>query len=55
MSKSSSFYENMKIDETVERLTSDSNIGIIIFWIIWIVLIGLCVYGFYYIDNDWLE
>lgn len=55
MSKSSSFYKNMEIDETVERLTSDSNIGIIIFWIIWIVLIGLCVYGFYYIDNDWLE
>lgn len=55
MSKSSFFYKNMEIDETVERLTSDSNIGIIIFWIIWIVLIGLCVYGFYYIDNDWLE
>lgn len=26
-----------------------------IFWIIWMVLIGVCVYSFYYIDNKWLE
>lgn len=49
----SPFYENMKIDETVEYLETD--FAIWLFWIIWIVLIGACVYGFYYIDNEWLE
>lgn len=55
ISKNSSFYKDMKIDETVETLISESNIGILFFWTIWIVLTCLCVYGFYYIDNDWLE
>lgn len=55
ISKNSSFYKDMKIDETVEILISESNIGILFFWTIWIVLTCLCVYGFYYIDNDWLE
>ena len=49
----SPFYENMKIDETVEYLETD--FAMWIFWIIWMVLIGVCVYSFYYIDNKWLE
>lgn len=47
------FYEGKSIQETVEYLESGS--VIIFFWIFWIFLTGLCVYGFYYIDNKWLE
>lgn len=47
------FYENKSIEETVEHLESGSSVAI--FWIFWIVLTGFCVYGFYYIDNEWLE
>lgn len=47
------FYENKSIKETVDYLESGSML--IIFWIFWIILIGFCVYGFYYIDNEWLE
>lgn len=47
------FYENKSIEETVEHLESGSML--VIFWIFWIILIGFCVYGFYYIDNEWLE
>lgn len=47
------FYENKSIEETVDYLESGSIL--VIFWILWIVLIGFCVYGFYYIDNEWLE
>lgn len=47
------FYEDRTIDETVERLKAvDWTVG---FWIVWIFVIGGCVYGFYYIDNRWLE
>lgn len=48
-----SFYNNMTIDKTVEHL--ESSLGMVIFWIIWIVIIAACVYGFYYLDNRWLE
>ena len=47
------FYKNCTVNETVERLKAiDWTIG---FWILWIFVIGGCVYGFYYIDNRWLE
>ena len=48
-----SFYNNSTIDETIERLESD--LPIIIFWIFWVILIGGVIFGFYYLDNRWLE
>ena len=53
ISDNTNFYNNMNIKETVERLESGS--GEIIFWILWIILIIVCVFGFYYLDNKWLE
>lgn len=49
------FHKDMNIEETVEMKTSSGIGWLIAFWIFWIVLIGFCVYGFYYIDNWWLE
>jgi len=49
------FYKDMNIEETVEWKTSTGIGWLIFFWIVWVVLIGFCVYGFYYIDNHWLE
>lgn len=49
------FYNNYTIDETIERLESESDFPISIFWILWIILIGGAMYGFYYLDNKWLE
>lgn len=48
-----SFYCNKTIDETIEYLETEWQL--VLFWILWIILIGLSVYGFYYIDNKWLE
>lgn len=47
------FFNGNNIEETVEHL--ESNSGVIIFWIFWMLLTGGCVFGFYYIDNKWLE
>ena len=47
------FYNGMNVEEPVERLEAGG--GEIIFWIFWTLLIGGCVYGFFYIDNWWLE
>lgn len=53
ISDNTSFYNNLTIDETIERLESD--FPIIIFWILWVILIGGMVFGFYYLDNRWLD
>ena len=53
ISDGSKFYNGKTINETVEKLESGS--GLVVFWISWILFIGLCVYGFYYLDNRWLE
>ena len=47
------FYKDRNIQETIEWVESTG--GEIIFWIFWIVLTGGLVFGFYYIDNKWLE
>lgn len=53
ISDNTNFYVDKNIEETVEYLETGG--GVIIFWIFWIVLIGGCVFGFYYLDNKWLE
>lgn len=47
------FHENMTIEELLESYTS--HIGNILFWIFWIGLIVAVVFGFYYLENNWLE
>lgn len=47
------FYNNKNIEGTVKQLESGG--GVILFWIFWVVLICGCVFGFYYLDNKWLE
>lgn len=53
ISDRSVFYNNRNINETVEHLESD--MSLILFRIGWILLTGLVVFGFYYLDNNWLE
>lgn len=51
--KKVSFYRDKTIEETVELL--QSGVGQILFWIFWILIIATCVYGFYYLENKWLD
>lgn len=47
------FYRNSTITEIKEQLTNGG--GTIVFWVLWVLLTGGLVFGFYYIDNKWLE
>lgn len=47
------FYCNSSIEETINFL--EVKWQLVVFWIVWVLLIGGLVYGFYYIDNRWLE
>lgn len=49
------FYENCDIENTMDILISKGIGDQIIFWIFWIILTGAAVFGFYYLDNEWLE
>lgn len=51
----SCFYENKSIDETMDELVSNGKVAQIIFWVIWTILIIGVIFGFYYLDNEWLE
>ena len=47
------FFKNANIEEALKRKTS--GVGLWLFWIFWIVLTVGAVFGFYYLDNKWLE
>lgn len=47
------FYNDMNVEETIKRLESSG--GEIVFWVLWLLLIGGVVFGFYYLDNKWLD
>jgi hypothetical protein len=47
-------FEDMSIKEAVDAAIQSPHLCIL-FWIIWIILTGLVVFGFYIIDNRWLE
>lgn len=49
----SNFYHDMTIDETVDYL--ESGVELIVFWVFWIPFTGFLVWGFYVLDNKWLE
>ncbi len=44
---------NRTIDETIKIM--ESKASLVVFWIFWIILSAGCIYGFYYLDNKWLE
>lgn len=52
-SKNIPIYVNKNISETIEYL--DKDFSNVLFWVLWIGLIVIIVYGFYYLDNDWLH
>ena len=44
---------NMTIESYYKALTNSHGVGI--FWICWWIFIGICVYAFVAIENQWLE
>ena len=52
ISDKSPFYER-DIEATIEHLESEWQLWL--FWIGWIILICACLYGFCYLENEWLE
>lgn len=53
ISDNSPFYEDLTIDETVERL--EKGVSTVVFWIFWIIGTGVIVFKFYERENEWLE
>lgn len=47
-------YENMMIEEAYDCSVTGVWGWLWLFWILWIIAIGGAVYGFCYLENDWL-
>lgn len=47
--------ETTDLETTYKSKRDGKNIANIIFWFIWIIVIGLAIYGYVYMDNDYLE
>ena len=55
ISEGSDFLANMTIDEAVECYKQTGAMKQVLFWLVWTVICGACVYGFYSFENRWLE
>ena len=53
ISYNTKFYENESIDDVLKDKTTEG--WNIVFWVAWIILTGILVFGFYYLDNRWLN
>lgn len=53
ISNSSKFFKNTSIEEALEQCTTNSYS--VIFWVLWCMLTGGLVVGFYYLENRWLD
>lgn len=54
ISENNDFYQ-MSLTDTVKHLTTKSKVGVIIFWVFWILSIVIIVCLFYYAENKWLK
>ena len=52
ISDNSPFYNDKTVFEAYELVLQKYNA--VIFWFFWIIVTGMLVFGFYYIDNRWL-
>lgn len=48
-------FENTSIDEALEGLLKTPIALVSVFWFMWIALTGAAIFGFYYLDNNWLN
>ena len=48
-------FNEYNLKDTVELYKSEGGVCKILFWVFWITGTGLVVFGFYYLDNHWLE
>lgn len=55
ISEGSDFLANMTIDEAVEHYKQTGVVKQVLFWFVWTIICGVCVYGFYSLENRWLE
>lgn len=47
------FYANMTIDDTVEYLEKTGYL--VLYWVVWMIATGGLIYGFLYLNNDWVD
>lgn len=49
------YINHSNLQDTLENKKNSSTLINVVFWIIWLFLTGLAIYGYVYLDNDYLE
>jgi hypothetical protein len=49
------FRENQTIENMVKGAEDKIEISPVVFWVVWCLFIFGCIFGFYVLENDWLE
>lgn len=45
----------MTVQDHYQYSLSNPAVGVTIFWVCWVIFGGFLIFGFYYLDNKWLE
>lgn len=43
------------LEEALNHKIAGAKTGYIVFWIFWVILIAAALFGFYYLENNWLD
>lgn len=55
ISNNSPFYSGMNISATMDYITSSDDVVLVVYWVVWIGLMGLIIFLFFKAENKWLE
>ena len=48
-------FVDKKPDEVVSYKVKHQNVPLVVFWVLWILGMGGCVFAFLYAENRWLD
>ena len=49
------FKANYTYNQIIDKTKNNSTMLIVLYWIVWTIITGLLIWGFYYFANKWLE
>lgn len=49
------YIDSDNLENYIKKNKNSRTFWKVLFWVIYLILVGLGIYGFYYIDNEWLE
>ena len=49
------FNHNKSVQDIIDSVENKITISKVLYWFIWLLITGGLIFGFYYLENNWLE